>query len=105
MQPVRIDFEAIPWESPAPGFRVKVYRAGGKQIRLLEFTPAFVEPEWCGNGHVGLVLEGSIAVDFHGETVVYGPGDGVFIPAGERGGHKAHALTPAVRLVLVEDHA
>ena len=104
-QSLKVDFNALEWQSPLPGARFKAHRASGKQIRLMEFTAEFVEPEWCGKGHIGMVLEGTIEVDFRGELIVYGPGDGVLIPAGVRGGHKARALTPVVRLVLVEDEA
>jgi hypothetical protein len=47
--------------------RFKAHRRDGKQIRLLEFTAAFVEPDWCEKGHIGIVLEGAIELDFHGD--------------------------------------
>jgi quercetin dioxygenase-like cupin family protein len=99
----KVDFDTLDWESPLPGARFKVYRTSGKQIRLVEFTSAFVEPDWCERAHVGLVLEGALEVDFHGDLVTYETGEGLFIPAGSKGGHKARSLTPVVRLVLVED--
>jgi quercetin dioxygenase-like cupin family protein len=105
MQMFKVDFDTLEWQAPLPGARFKVHRANGKQIRLVEFTPEFVEPDWCEKGHVGMVLEGTIEVGFRGETVVYQAGDGVFIPAGASGGHKARSLTPVVRLVLVEEDA
>jgi quercetin dioxygenase-like cupin family protein len=70
---------------------------------MLEFTAAFVEPDWCEKGHIGIVLEGAIELDFHGDLVTYRKGDGLFIPAGARGGHKARSLTPVTQLLLVED--
>ncbi len=103
MHPLKINFDALEWQALLPGARFKAYRGDGKQIRLLELTSEFIEPHWCEKGHIGLVLEGTIEVDFSGETVIYQPGDGLFIPAGARGGHKAHSLTPVARLVLVED--
>jgi quercetin dioxygenase-like cupin family protein len=103
--PEAIDFERLPWQSTLPGARHKVYREGAKQIRLIEFTAEFVEPHWCENGHLGFVLEGTLQIDFHGRLVVYECGAGIFIPAGAATGHKARALTPTVRLILVEDDA
>jgi quercetin dioxygenase-like cupin family protein len=99
----KVDFDQLEWQSPLPGARFKAHREQGRQIRLVEFTSEFVEPVWCEKGHVGLVLEGELEVDFHGERVCYRPGEGIFIPAGASSGHKARSLTPAVRLILVED--
>ena len=66
MLPIPIDFESLQWESPLPGARFKAYRHGGKQLRLLEFSAEFVEPDCCEKGHVGFVLEGTLEVDFNG---------------------------------------
>jgi quercetin dioxygenase-like cupin family protein len=103
MQPFKIDFDALEWQSPLPGAHFKVYRVGGKQIRLVEFTSDFVEPQWCEKGHIGLVLAGILEVDFQGHVITYQQGEGLFIPAGNQGAHKARARTPVVRLFLVED--
>jgi quercetin dioxygenase-like cupin family protein len=103
MHPFKVDFDALDWQSQLPGVRFKVHRAHGKQIRLVELTAEFVEPEWCERGHIGLVLEGVLEVDFGGDLVAYEAGEGLFIPSGSEGGHKARSLTPTVRLVLVED--
>ena len=69
----------------------------------MEFTKEFVEADWCTRGHAGYVLEGVIAVDFHGEDVVFLAGDGLFIPPGNEHGHKARAITDSVTLVLVDE--
>lgn len=103
MYPNRIDFDALPWQSPLPGARFKVHRENARQLRLVEFTPEFVEPDWCQKGHVGFVLEGILEVSFSGRVVVYPQGSGVFISPGSASAHKARSLTPVVRLVLVED--
>lgn len=103
MLPDFIDFNSLPWESPLAGIRFKAYREGGKQIRLAEFTPEFIESGWCEKGHIGLVLEGTLEVRFKGHVVVYPQGSGFFILGGATTAHKARCLTPLVRLVLVED--
>jgi quercetin dioxygenase-like cupin family protein len=99
----KVDFDQLEWQSPLPGARFKAHRAQGRQLRLVEFTEQFVEPVWCQKGHVGVVLEGELEIDFHGERIRYREGDGIFIPAGSETGHKARSITPVVRLVLVED--
>ena len=46
---------------------------------------------------------GSLEVDFRGNVVIYHKAEGIFISAGPDSVHKARSLTPAARLVLVED--
>lgn len=103
MFPDTVNFDSIEWQNNAPGARSKVYQQDGKQIRLVEFTDMFVEPDWCEKGHVGYVLEGTLEVDFKGRVAVYYQGSGIFIPAGVSTAHKGRSITPIVRLVLVED--
>ena len=103
MERYRVDFESMPWETPTAGVRFKAHEQDGKRLRLVEFTKEFVELDWCKNGHIGLVLEGQIEVDFDGEIIVGSAGEGVFIPPGEKHKHKGRAVTDTVKLVLVED--
>jgi hypothetical protein len=98
----RILFDALDWQSPAPGLRVKVWRQGNKQLRLLEHSQEFVEPDWCEKAHYGLVLEGELEISFHnGSQVRFPPGSGVYISAGEK--HKGHPVGARVLIFLVED--
>lgn len=83
--------------------RFKAYTQAGKRLRLVEFTKDFIEPDWCRTGHAGMILEGRMEIDFDGEVIEFGPGDGVFIPAGEAHKHKARVLTDIVKAILVED--
>jgi quercetin dioxygenase-like cupin family protein len=103
MESYRIDLEAVPWNTPAPGVRSKVYKQGRRQLRLVEFSKEFVEPDWCTKGHIGCVLEGELEINFSGEFITFKAGDGVFIPAGEKGKHKARAITDTATLLLVGD--
>jgi hypothetical protein len=77
MQPFKIDFDALSWESLVPGARFKVFRHGGKQLRIVEFTREFVEPQWCEKGHFGFVIKGELEVDFRGKLVRYAEGSGI----------------------------
>jgi len=103
MEQCRVDFESMAWESPADGVRFKAYEQGGRKLRLVEFGKEFVELDWCTKEHIGYILEGQMEIDFNGQAIVLGPGDGVFIPAGEEHKHKGKALTDVVRIILVED--
>ena len=96
-----VEFDKLEWESPAPGCRFKAFRRDVRQLRLVEFTPEFVEPDWCEKGHSGIVLSGEMEINFRGRLVRYPEGAAIFIPAGN--GHKARHLTPLVRLFLVEE--
>ena len=51
----------------------------------------------------GLVLEGGLTIDFNGSIVSFAKGDGLFIPAGVASAHRAVAITPGTRLLMVED--
>jgi quercetin dioxygenase-like cupin family protein len=103
VDPCKIDFDRLPWQDALPGARYKVHREGARQMRLVEFTTEFVEPHWCEKGHIGMVLSGTLELDFQGKRIFYPEASGVFIPAGTAAAHKARAVSPVVRLVLVED--
>ena len=101
MEARRVLFESLDWQSPAPGLRYKVCRVGNKQLRLLEYSQGFVEPDWCVKAHTGFVLKGELEIDFHGRVVRFPEGSGLFISAGEK--HKGRPVTLSVPLFLVEE--
>ena len=103
MEQYRLDFESIAWESPADGVRFKAYQQNNKKLRLVEFSKNFVEPDWCTRGHIGYILAGQMEIDFDGNKEVFGPGDGVFIPAGRQHKHKGRVLTDKVKAILAEE--
>ena len=71
MEPCKVVFDSLAWQAVLPGARFKVFGDGKQQMRLLEFTSEFVEPEWCEKGHVGFVLQGELEIDFVGKIVRY----------------------------------
>ena len=103
MEDRRLPFASLEWAAIAPGARHKVFERGGKRVRLLEFSREFVEVEWCRKGHVGVVLQGLLELDLDGRSERFNPGDGLFIPAGDGGRHKARSISERVTLFLVED--
>ena len=105
VEPNRILFDEIEWQSPQPGARFKVFRDGARQVRLLELTPEFVESEWCEKEHVGFVVAGELEIDFSGRVVRFPQGSALLIPSGATYAHKARAITTLVRLFLVEADA
>ena len=84
-----IDFDALPWNEPANGVRFKSKVNGNQQVRLVEFSYGFVEPDWCLKGHAGYVINGEFANNFSGTIERYKAGDVIFIPKGEKDKHKA----------------
>ncbi len=105
MKTYRVPFDNLPWQTSAAGVRFKVHVDGARQLRLVEFTPELVHPEWCVTGHVGYVVDGELTIEFDDRVERYGAGDGVIIPAGLSDRHRPEALSERVRLVFVEDAA
>jgi hypothetical protein len=103
MEQYRVLFDDMEWQNGIHGARFKAFHKGAKQLRLLELTSEFVEPDWCEKGHVGFVFQGELEIDFRGHLVRYPEGSGIVIPSGPTSGHKARSLTPTVLLFLVED--
>ncbi|MDQ3803782.1 MAG: phosrestin [Acidobacteriota bacterium] len=99
----RIDFGKLSWEETSPGARSKAVMRGGRRLRLVEFTEAFVEREWCTKAHAGYVVEGDLEVAFADRVENFTAGDGIFIGGEEGERHRARAASPVVRLVLFED--
>jgi ethanolamine utilization protein EutQ (cupin superfamily) len=103
MEKYKIDFRKMPWETSAVGVRFKAHEQDGRKLRLAEFTKEFIEADWCIKGHIGYVLEGQMEIDFDGKVIIFDPGDGLFISAGEKHKHKAKVLTDTLKIILVED--
>lgn len=102
MNPYRVDFAAVDWDSPIPGVRHKVAVFGDTKLRLVEYTPEMA-PHWCPVGHVGQILSGTFEIAFDDGVRVFEAGDGVMIPSGEEHRHKARALSDVVRALFVEN--
>jgi quercetin dioxygenase-like cupin family protein len=100
---MRVSFDEIQWAEPAEGLRVKSFVNGSRQIRLVEFSEGFTEPDWCRKGHAGIVLEGTFSIEYNGVLERYTKGDVIFIPEGEQAKHKAILVkNEKVTLLLFE---
>lgn len=101
MNPSRVVFEQLDWESPMPGMKQKRSEQGGKSLRLVEFREDFVEPGFCTKAHVGYVLEGSMDLHFaDGRSVRFQQGDGLFLAGDEQSRH-AVKVDPGKRVLLL----
>ena len=83
-----VEFDKMSWNEPAKGVRSKVFTKGNQQIRLVEFSEGFIEPDWCRKGHAGYVIDGEFTNDYNGTLERYKKGDVIFIPKGEEAKHK-----------------
>ncbi len=102
LEAYRVDFSALDWTSPMPGVRHKMQRRGGRCLRLVEYRSEVV-PHWCVKGHVGMILEGRMEIEFEVGTWIFEAGDGVDIPGGDAHRHRARSLTDVVKAVFVEE--
>ena len=98
----KIRFDDIEWESPIEGVRYKKYIYNNKQVRLVEYSKE-MPPHWCEKGHYGMILEGEMEIEYPDEKIIYGKGDGVFIPVGAEHKHRGRVLTESVKVIFVED--
>jgi hypothetical protein len=103
MNQYRILFDELEWHNPIHGMRLKSFRSGAKQLRLVEFRSEFVEPDWCEKGHISYVIQGELEINFHGHLVRYPQGSGIFIPSGAASSHKGRSVTPTALLFLVDE--
>jgi hypothetical protein len=102
MEPYKVEFDSLPWETPMPGVRIRVFSDGQRQIRLAEFSMEFVEPHWCEKRRIDFCT-GELEVDFHGQRIRYAESSGIFIPKWASHGHKARSITSSVLLFLAEE--
>ena len=84
-----IEFDKMQWEESTKGLRIKTFTNSNQQVKLVEFSEGFIEPDWCMKGHAGYVLDGTFAIDYNGKLEQYKKGDVIFIPSGENDKHKA----------------
>ncbi len=103
MNKSQVEFDLIPWLDIAPGAGEKRFACNGTVIRLLEFSPPFVEHDWCIKPHAGYVVDGRFSIQFRDRKESFATGDGILIYAGDSNAHKA-VVDQLVVLFLVETH-
>ncbi|TWU59951.1 Cupin domain protein [Rubripirellula tenax] len=100
MNAARINFQLLPWVDLAPGAREKRVAHSEGVLRLVEFSPPFIEDDWCVKGHCGYVLDGQFSIQFGDRVEILQAGDGILIPAGQSNAHKAIVQQPVLLLLM-----
>jgi len=91
------------WEKPGASGRVKLARAFGKRVRILELPAGFDEQAWCDKGHQGLVLEGQFTVTLEtGDEYTCRKDDAFVIPDRVRHRSRGSQAEPTVVFVVDE---
>lgn len=102
----RLTFAETEWEPTLEGTaRQKRIARGGKVFRLVELTPKTEHPSWCVVGHVGMIVEGALEIDFDGQIQRFQAGDALLIPDGEADRHRPRAINGPAVMFLIEDEA
>jgi quercetin dioxygenase-like cupin family protein len=99
----KVDFAALGWNTwPGEALgRVKVDRAAGRQVRLIELGPGFVEPEECVRGHIVYVVSGRYMQQVEGETWEMQAGQALILPPGTP--HRSRNTGAVAAVVFVVD--
>ncbi len=102
----RLAFDDVDWE-PALGGTARLKRIvnDGKGFRMVELTPKTVHAHWCEIGHIGMIVEGDLEIDFDGDKINMHAGDAISIPDGVKDRHRPRAISDRVVMFLIEDEA
>lgn len=102
--PQAIPFDQAPWEEEAPGVRARVMKVEGARWAMVEYAEGAGRPEWCPDGHRGIVLRGRIRYEFDDgrDPIEAAEGQALVLPAGisHRG---ANLGTGSTLLFLIDD--
>jgi len=97
----KVDFSKLAWEQPLKGLRQKCLVQNNICLRLAEFSKE-IPQDWCGNGHTGYVIEGTVELEFESGAVTYHKGDGIFIPDSPEHKHRVRVLSDKALIFFVE---
>jgi hypothetical protein len=94
----------IPWADDVPGIRARETLVKGRRWAVVEYAPGAMRREWCTDGHLGFVLQGSVEYEFGdgGAPLVVAEGDAFTLSTGRRHRGANRAAGPS-RLFLIDD--
>jgi quercetin dioxygenase-like cupin family protein len=94
-------FEELVWVSPIAGVRHKYMDQDKLRLRLVEYSQD-MPPHWCEKGHYGYLIEGQMEIEFENSSIIYKPGDGIFIPDGPEHKHCGRVLSEKALVFFME---
>ena len=97
----RVDFDKLEWATALEGVRHKYIDQNNLRVRLVEYSKE-MPPHWCEKGHYGYLIEGQMEIEYEDSSIVYKPGDGVFIPDGSDHKHRARVISEKVLVFFIE---
>lgn len=100
----RVPFTEIEWAADVPGITAKETELEGRRWAVVEYDTGARREEWCLDGHVGYVLEGSVEYEFEdgGAKLTVSRGEGFSLSTGRA--HRGRNLADtATRLFLIDD--
>lgn len=97
----QVKFDELEWQTPVEGVRHKYIDQDNVRIRLVEYSKE-MPLHWCERGHYGYLIEGRMEIEYEESTIIYKPGDGIFIPDGADHRHRGKALTEKVLIFFIE---
>jgi quercetin dioxygenase-like cupin family protein len=100
----RIPFGGIEWADDVPGIVGRERDVEGRRWAIVEYAPGARREEWCVDGHVGFVLNGSIEYEFEdgGDPLALITDDAFSLSTGRA--HRGRNLADGpTRLFLIDD--
>ncbi len=100
----RVAFAEIDWADDVPGIRARESDVEGRRWAVVEYAQGAHREEWCLDGHVGYVLEGTVEYEFDDarEPLTVSRGDAFTLSTGRA--HRGRNLADGpTRLFLIDD--
>lgn len=70
------DVEPVKYPGEKGSALWRMVEAGNLRVRMVEYSPGFLQDHWCPRGHVILVLDGELMVELRdGRTFTFKPGE------------------------------
>lgn len=98
-----IHLSAIEWRPDVEGINVRELEVDGRRWALVQYAPGSRRPEWCEDGHLGVVLSGEIEYEFEdgGRPLAARQGDAFTLSTGR--GHRGRNRGAVETVLLVID--
>lgn len=97
-----MNFDSLEWAISGNHARYKEIRNRAQVAQLIELTKGY-SMEGCTNGHAGMVLKGSVRVEFKDSVETFRAGDAFMIEKGAHDKHKMIANEEGATILLFNE--